>query len=175
MWSRYRPGAAQRVGRGVALLFHDHGTRRGWVVSSTPRPNLKPLGKTQYTFYRRLGGPQGWSGWAENLVPTGIRSRTVQPVVSRYTNWATRPTSKCNNHLQIDITEMIIMTVNIRHTWRAFVKGVALAVEVDTLASLHKKNFQPGHIFRPTGFTSWLLITALSSHLTTYFGSEMAS
>jgi len=27
--SRYRPGVAQRVGRGIALLFHDHGTRRG--------------------------------------------------------------------------------------------------------------------------------------------------
>jgi len=28
----------------------------------------------------------------KNLVPTGIRSRTFQPVVSRYTDWATRPT-----------------------------------------------------------------------------------
>ena len=65
---------AQRVGRGVALLFHDRGTRRG------------------YPFYRRLGGPQGRSGRAENLVPTGIWSRTVQPVVSRYTDWATRTT-----------------------------------------------------------------------------------
>jgi len=26
---RYRPGLAQRVGRGIALLFHDRGTRRG--------------------------------------------------------------------------------------------------------------------------------------------------
>jgi hypothetical protein len=26
---RYRPGAAQRVGRGIALLFHDLSTRRG--------------------------------------------------------------------------------------------------------------------------------------------------
>jgi len=25
-WSRYRPGVAQRVDTGVALLFHDHGT-----------------------------------------------------------------------------------------------------------------------------------------------------
>jgi len=31
-------------------------------------------------------GPQGQSGQAENLVPIGIRSRTVQPVVSRYTD-----------------------------------------------------------------------------------------
>jgi len=27
--SRYRPGVAQRVGTGIALLFHDRGTRRG--------------------------------------------------------------------------------------------------------------------------------------------------
>jgi len=52
-----------------------------------------PPGKTRYPFYRRLGGPQGRSGRAENLVPTGNRSRTVQPVVSRYTDWATRPTN----------------------------------------------------------------------------------
>ena len=27
--SRYRPGVAQRVGTGIAPLFHDRGTRRG--------------------------------------------------------------------------------------------------------------------------------------------------
>jgi len=90
-FSRYRPGVAQRVGRDIALLFHDRGTRRGWVVSSTPRPHFTP-GKTRYPFYRRLGWPRGRSRRAENLVPTGIRSRTIQPVVSRYTDWATRPT-----------------------------------------------------------------------------------
>ena len=78
-WPRYRPGVAQRVGRGIALLFHYRGTRRRWSVSSTPRPHFTP-GKTRYPFYRRLGGPQGRSGRAENLVPTGIRCRTVQPV-----------------------------------------------------------------------------------------------
>ena len=40
--SRYRPGGSQRVGRGIALLFHDRGTRRGLVVSSTPRPHFTP-------------------------------------------------------------------------------------------------------------------------------------
>jgi len=39
-----------------------------------------PPGKTRYPFYSRLGGPQGRSGRAENLVPTEIRSRIVQPV-----------------------------------------------------------------------------------------------
>ena len=60
---------------------------------STSRPGRTlPPGKTRYPFYRRLGGPQGRSGRAENLVRTAIRSRTVQPVVSRYSDWATRPT-----------------------------------------------------------------------------------
>ena len=39
-----------------------------------------PPGKTRYSFYRQLGGPEGWSGRAENLIPTGILSRTAQPV-----------------------------------------------------------------------------------------------
>jgi len=47
--------------------------------AARPGRTLYP-GKTRYLLYRRLGGPQGWSGRAENLVPTGIRSRTVQPV-----------------------------------------------------------------------------------------------
>jgi len=78
-WSRYRHGVAQRMGRGVVLLFHDRGTGSGWVVSSTPRP-LFPPEKTRYPFYRRLDGPQCRSGRSENLFPTGTRSRTVQPV-----------------------------------------------------------------------------------------------
>ena len=59
--------------------------------AARPGRNLPP-GKTRYPFYRRLGGPQGRFGRAENLVPTGIRSRNLQPVVSRYTDRATRPT-----------------------------------------------------------------------------------
>ena len=64
---------------------------RGEWSAACPGRTL-PSGKTQYPFYRRLGGPQGRSGRAENLVPTGIRSRTVQPAVSRYADWANRPT-----------------------------------------------------------------------------------
>jgi len=78
--SRYRPGVAQRVGRGIALLFHDR-TRRGGECSAARPGHTLPPGKTRYPFYRRLDGPQGRFGRAENLVPTGIRSRTVQLVV----------------------------------------------------------------------------------------------
>ena len=62
-WSRYRPGVAQRVGRGIALLFHDQGTRRGWVASSTPRPQFTP-GKDPVPILQEAGrapGP-GWTG-----------------------------------------------------------------------------------------------------------------
>jgi len=48
---------------------------------SAARPGRTlPPGKTRYPFYMRLGGPQGRSGRAENFVPNGIRSQTVQPV-----------------------------------------------------------------------------------------------
>ena len=78
--SRYRPGVAQRVGRGIALLFHDRGTRRGWVVSSTPRPHFTP-GKDPLSILQEAGWAPGpvWTG-VENLVRTGIWSRTVQAV-----------------------------------------------------------------------------------------------
>ena len=72
--------------------------------AARPGCNLPP-GKTRYPFYSRLGGPQGRSGRAENLVPTGILSRTVQPVVSRYTDWATGPTySALRNTQGVNIT-----------------------------------------------------------------------
>jgi len=90
-WSRYRPDVAQRVGRGIALLFHDRGTRRRWMVSGMPRPHFTP-GKDLAPILQDAGWAQGRSGQAENLHPTGIGSRTVQPVVSRYTDWATRHT-----------------------------------------------------------------------------------
>ena len=65
--SRYRPGVAQRVGRDIALLFHDRGTRRGWVVSSTSRPHFAP-GKDPVPILQE-------AGWAPGPVWTGGNSR----------------------------------------------------------------------------------------------------
>ena len=45
--SRYRPGVAQRVGRGIALLFHDRGTRRGCEWSAARPGRTLPPGKTR--------------------------------------------------------------------------------------------------------------------------------
>ena len=48
---------------------------------SAARPDRTlPLGKTRYPLYRRMGGPQGRSGWAEKLAPPGFDPQTVQPV-----------------------------------------------------------------------------------------------
>ena len=66
-WSRYRPGVAQRVGRGIALLFHDRGTGREWVVSSTPRTHFTP-GKDPVPIVQE-------AGWAPGPVWTGGKSR----------------------------------------------------------------------------------------------------
>jgi len=61
------PGVAQSLGRGIALLFHDRGTRRGWVVSSTPRPHFTP-GKDPVLIVEQVG-------WAPGPVWTGGNSR----------------------------------------------------------------------------------------------------
>ena len=65
--SRYRPGVAQRVGRGIAPLFLDRGTIRGWVVSSTSRPHFTP-GKDPVPILQE-------AGWAPGPVWKGGKSR----------------------------------------------------------------------------------------------------
>ena len=67
-WSRCRPGVAQKVGRGIALLFHNRSTRRGEWSAARPGCTLPP-GKTRYPFYKRLRGPQDWSGRAGKSRP----------------------------------------------------------------------------------------------------------
>ena len=52
-------------------------------------PAALPAGKTRYPLYRRLGGPQGRSGRVRKIsLPPVFDPRTVQPVASRYTDWA---------------------------------------------------------------------------------------
>ena len=65
---------ARRGSRGIALLFQDHGTRRGWGVSVTPRPLFTP-GKDTVPIVQETGWAPGpvWTG-AESLAHTGIRS-----------------------------------------------------------------------------------------------------
>ena len=71
-WSAARPGRTLPPGKDPVPILHE----AGWAP-----------------------GPV-WTG-AENLVPTGIRSRTVQPIVSRYADWATGSTRHIYRPLNI--------------------------------------------------------------------------
>ena len=55
-----------------------------------PRPGLlNPEKEIRYPLYRRLGGPQGWSGRVWKISsPLGFDPRTAQFVASYYINWA---------------------------------------------------------------------------------------
>ena len=65
---------ALRLGRLIALLFHDRGTRRGWVISSTPRPHFTP-GKDPVPILQE-------AGWALGPVWTGGKSRPHRDSIS---------------------------------------------------------------------------------------------
>jgi len=52
-------------------------------------PATLTSGMTRYPFYRRLGGPQKLSGRVRKILPQPrFDPGTVQPVASRYTDWA---------------------------------------------------------------------------------------
>ena len=59
------------------------------VGSQSHVPAALPPGKTRYPLYRRLGGPLGRSGrMRKTSPPPGFDPWTVQPIASRYTDWA---------------------------------------------------------------------------------------
>ena len=81
---------AHRGNRGIALPFHEHGTRRGWVVSLTPRP-LFTLGKDPVSIVQEAGwAPGPVCTGAEKLAPTGTRSPD-RPARSQSPYWLSYP------------------------------------------------------------------------------------
>ena len=84
---------AHRESRGIAVLFLEHGTGRGMRDQLHAPPVLYP---------RKRPGTHCTGGWVgpradldrcgKSRPPPGFDPRTVQPVASRYTDWATRPT-----------------------------------------------------------------------------------
>jgi hypothetical protein len=72
-----------------------------WVGGQRHIPAALPPGKTRYP----LGGPKGRTRLARKFPPTpGFDPWTVQPVASRYTDWATPPRK--------DILDMFIKDTN---------------------------------------------------------------
>ena len=75
-----------------STLFLTSALEGGEGSASPPGRNIPP-GKTRHPLYRRAGGPQGRSGQVRKISPPpGFDPRTVQPVGSRYTDYATRLT-----------------------------------------------------------------------------------
>ena len=79
--------------RSIALPFLDHGIRGWWVVSVTPRPLFTP-GEESVPIVQDAGWAPGpvWTGAEKSRPPPGFDPRTVQPVASPYTDYATRHT-----------------------------------------------------------------------------------
>ena len=60
-----------------------------WVVNAKPQPLYPRERPGTHCIGGWLGGPQGRSGRVRKILPTpGFDPRTVQPVASRYTDWA---------------------------------------------------------------------------------------
>jgi hypothetical protein len=79
---------------------------------SAARPGRTlPPGKTRYPLNSRLGGPQGRSGRADNLVPTGIRSRTVQPAAQSLCRLS-YPAQLCCSRIQNTSGMLLIHLLN---------------------------------------------------------------
>ena len=126
------------------------------VEWSAARPGRTlPSGKTRYPFYRRLGRPQGRSGRAENLIPTGIQSRTVQPVVSRYTDWATRP--------HVTRHKWYFLSLSHRHTLKHQTIGFVSFV-------WYKQNVtQPIPLWGPIYYREWrMCFVVYKGHISAY-------
>jgi len=113
-WSCYRPGVAQRVGRGIALLFHDCGTRRGWVASSMPQPHFTP-GKDPVPIWQE-------AGWAPGPVWMGGKSRPNQDLIP-------------DCPVQSQLLYQLSYPAHIRHSWLVFIVGLRLNFSCESVGS----------------------------------------
>ena len=69
---------------------------------------LYPRERPSAHLYRRLGGPQGRSGQVRKISPPPrFDPRTVQPVASRYTDYATRPMNQYMVGLKVRISGIV--------------------------------------------------------------------
>jgi hypothetical protein len=100
-------------------------------------PAVLPPGMPQYPLYRRLGGPQGRCGRVLKISPPpGFDPQTIQPVASRYTNYAIlahnlTPSRMNHKHGQIKFAvfwgitrrRVVIVYRRFRTTYRSHLHG----------------------------------------------------
>ena len=82
-------------------------------------PAALSSGKTQYPLYRRKDGPQGRSRRVRKISPQpGFDPRTVQPVASRYTDWAIpAPYFQSNQRYLVHVTIQINLLIDVLCFW----------------------------------------------------------
>ena len=99
------------VGRSMALLFHNHGTRRGWVVSTTTRPHFIP-GKNTVLILHEAGWSPGpiWAGGIsrpnrDSIPDRPARSQSLYRLSYRtYNLYITKPILILFSYLCLDLT-----------------------------------------------------------------------
>jgi len=79
------PGVAQRVGRGIALLFHDRGTRMGWGSAARPG-SLYPWERPGTHFTGGWVDPRAGLDERKISFPPGFDPGPSSPLLSRYTD-----------------------------------------------------------------------------------------
>jgi len=77
-------------------------------------PTSLPPGKTRYALCRRLGGPQSRSGRVRKISPLpGFDPPTLQPVASRYTDWANPAPSWVESIEEIEFIRLLIHDLHV--------------------------------------------------------------
>ena len=127
-----------RGSRGIALLFLDHGMRRGEGSASRLGCSLPP-GNTRYPMYRRLVGPQGRSGQVRKISsPTEFDPRTVQPVASHYISYATQHTL----YRYRDNIEIIIILAQTLQSCCLCIPSISVCTQYAEMLPLHSLQSQ---------------------------------
>jgi hypothetical protein len=87
---------AYRGSRGIALPFLETRHQKGVRDQRQALAAIYPQERHGTHFTAGWVGPRaGLDRCGKSRPPTGFDSRTVQPVASRYNDWATRPTRSC--------------------------------------------------------------------------------
>ena len=127
---------AHRGSRGIALPFLDHGTRRGWGVSLTPRPIFTPVPMVQVAGW--ASGPV-WTG-AENLAPTGIRSPGC-PARSQSLYWLRYRTHNCRETRSTK--NLYLKYTNVKNNGGHKTSQDVFVLHIDVRLFLRKYRFLP--------------------------------
>ena len=146
----------------------------GEWLAARPGRTLPP-GNNLYPLYRELDGPQGRSGWAENLAPSGFDPRTVQSVVSRYIYWATRPTCRVYySKINWEIVHLVGFTIEIKQLSLLQAISVNLThwatnVSFYTISKFIIHPVTRSYVIRITGSVVKLTVNKINWYISLYF------